>query len=48
MKAALFAGVVAASNQEQFVAYVKEFNKVYTSDELFSRFQNFVDNKKNY
>jgi len=38
--------LVAASNQEEFVAYVKEFGKVYTSDELFSRFQNFVDNKK--
>jgi cathepsin L len=39
-------GVAAASNQEEFVAYVKQFNKVYTSDELFARFQNFVDNKK--
>jgi len=39
-------GVAAASTQEEFVAYVKEFNKVYTSDELFSRFQNFADNKK--
>jgi cathepsin L len=48
MKIALLAGlgVVAASTQEEFVAYVKEFNKVYTSDELFSRFQNFADNKK--
>jgi len=33
-------------SQEEFVAYVKQFNKVYTADELFSRFQNFVDNKK--
>jgi len=39
-------GVAAASNQEEFVAYVKQFNKVYTSDELWARFQNFVDNKK--
>jgi C1A family cysteine protease len=48
MKVALLAGLglVAASNQEEFVAYVKEFSKVYTSEELFSRFQNFVDNKK--
>jgi len=48
MKVALFAGlgVAAAANQEEFVAYVKQFNKVYTSDELFTRFQNFVDNKK--
>lgn len=48
MKVALFAGLglAAASNQEEFVAYVKEFNKVYTSEELFSRFQNFADNKK--
>jgi C1A family cysteine protease len=47
MKIALFGlGVAAASTQEEFVAYVKQFNKVYTSDELFSRFQNFVDNKK--
>jgi len=47
MKIALLAGLgAAASNQEEFVAYVKQFNKVYTSDELFARFQNFVDNKK--
>jgi len=39
-------GVAAASSQEEFVAYVKQFNKVYTADELFSRFQSFVDNKK--
>jgi len=48
MKIALLAGlgVAAASTQEEFVAYVKQFNKVYTADELFTRFQNFVDNKK--
>jgi cathepsin L len=46
MKVALFAGVAAASLQQEFVAYVNEFSKVYTSDELFSRYQNFVDNKK--
>jgi cathepsin L len=48
MKVALFAGlsVAAASTQEEFVAYVKQFNKVYASDELFTRFQNFVANKK--
>jgi len=39
-------GLVSASLQEQFVAYVKEFNKVYTADELFVRFQNFRDNKQ--
>jgi cathepsin L len=38
-------GVAAASNQEEFVAYVKQHNKVYTSEELWVRFQNFVDNK---
>jgi len=45
---ALFAGLglVSAATQEEFVAYAKEFNKVYTSDELFTRFQNFADNKK--
>jgi len=37
---------VSASLQEEFVAYVKEFNKVYTADELFTRFQNFKDNKQ--
>jgi len=48
MKAALLAGLglVSASLQEEFVAYVKEFNKVYTADELFARFQNFRDNKQ--
>jgi len=48
MKVALFAGlsVVAATSQDEFVSYVKQFNKVYTSEELFTRFQNFVDNKK--
>jgi C1A family cysteine protease len=48
MKVALLAGlgVAVASNQEEFVAYVKQFNKLYTSEELFSRFQNFVDNKQ--
>jgi C1A family cysteine protease len=48
MKVAVFAGLglVSASLQEEFVAYVKEFNKVYTPEELFSRFQNFRDNKK--
>jgi C1A family cysteine protease len=48
MKAVLLAslGLVSASLQEQFVAYVKEFNKVYTADELFVRFQNFRDNKQ--
>jgi len=39
-------GLVSAATQEEFVAYVKQFNKVYTSDELFTRFQNFADNKK--
>jgi len=43
---AFLAGVAAASLQEEFVGYVKEFNKVYTADELFTRFQNFKDNKK--
>jgi len=48
MKVALLAGLqlAAASNQEEFVAFVKQYNKVYTSDELYTRFQNFVDNKK--
>jgi C1A family cysteine protease len=48
MKVAFLAGLglVSASLQEEFVAYVKEFNKVYTADELFTRFQNFKDNKK--
>jgi cathepsin L len=48
MKVALLAGVgfASAATQEEFVAYVKEFNKVYTPDELFTRFQNFNDNKK--
>lgn len=48
MKVALLAGlgVAAASTQEEFVAYVKQYNKVYTSEELFTRFQNFADNKK--
>jgi cathepsin L len=48
MKVALFAGLglVSAATQEEFVAYAKEFNKVYTSDELLTRFQNFADNKK--
>jgi len=35
----------ASSMQEEFVSFVKEFNKVYTSDELFFRFQTFQDNK---
>jgi len=39
-------GLASAATQEEFVAYVKEFNKVYTPDELFTRFQNFNDNKK--
>jgi len=39
-------GLVSASLQEEFVAYVKEFNKVYTADELFTRFQNFKTTKK--
>jgi len=39
-------GLVSGASQEEFVAYVKEFNKVYTSEELFTRFQNFNDNKK--
>jgi C1A family cysteine protease len=48
MKTALLAGLglVSASLQEEFVAYVKEFNKVYTNDELFVRFQNFKENKQ--
>jgi C1A family cysteine protease len=48
MKVALFAGlgVAVGASQEEFVAYVKEFNKVYTSEELFNRYQNFNDNKK--
>jgi C1A family cysteine protease len=48
MKVALFAGLglVSAATQEEFVAYAKQFNKVYTSEELFTRFQNFADNKK--
>jgi C1A family cysteine protease len=48
MKVALLAGVglVSASIQDEFVAYAKQFNKVYTSEELFARFQNFADNKK--
>jgi cathepsin L len=48
MKVALLAGVglASAATQDEFVAYVKEFNKVYTPDELFTRFQNFNDNKK--
>jgi C1A family cysteine protease len=48
MKTALLAGLgfVSAATQEEFVAYVKEFSKVYTSEELFTRFQNFNDNKK--
>jgi cathepsin L len=46
MKVALLVGVAAASLQDEFIVYVKEFKKVYTSDELFSRYQNFVDNKK--
>jgi len=39
-------GLVSAATQEEFVAYVKQYNKVYTSEELFTRFQNFADNKK--
>jgi len=39
-------GLVSASLQEEFVAYVKEFGKVYTTDQLFNRFQVFKDNKK--
>jgi len=39
-------GVVSASLQEEFVAYVKEYSKVYTTDEFFIRFQNFKDNKQ--
>jgi len=39
-------GLVSGATQEEFVAYVKEFSKVYTSDELFTRFRNFNDNKK--
>jgi C1A family cysteine protease len=48
MKVALFVGLglVSGAIQEEFVAYVKEYNKVYTADELFTRFQNFKDNKK--
>jgi C1A family cysteine protease len=48
MKVALLAGLgfVSAATQEEFVAYVKEFKKVYTSEELFTRFQTFSDNKK--
>jgi len=38
-------GLASASVQEEFVAYVKGFSKVYTADELFIRFQNFRDNK---
>jgi len=32
--------------QDEFVSYVKEFKKVYTSEELYTRFENFKDNKK--
>jgi len=48
MKVAVFAGLglVSASLQEEFVTYVKAFNKVYTPEELFTRFQNFKDNKQ--
>jgi len=48
MKVALLAGlgVVAASNQEEFVAFVKQYQKVYSAEELTTRFKNFVDNKK--
>jgi C1A family cysteine protease len=36
---------VSASLQEEFVGYVKEFGKTYSTEELFVRFQNFKDNK---
>jgi len=50
MKVALFAGLglVSGASQEEFVAYVKEFGKVYTPEELFSRFQTFSANKKSH
>jgi C1A family cysteine protease len=48
MKAAVLAGLglASAATQEEFVAYVKEFNKVYTSEEVLTRFQTFSANKK--
>jgi hypothetical protein len=48
MKVALFAGLglVSGATQEEFVAYVKEFSKVYTPEELFSRYETFSANKK--
>lgn len=48
MKAAIFASLalgVSAGIQEDFVSFVKKFNKVYTVEEILTRFTNFQNNK---